>query len=153
MTYLFTIIDRFTRRPEAVPLPDAHASTCATALLHLWVARFGVPEDINSDRGRQFTFSLWTQLYNLLGVEANTRNPCHDVVFEAPLSDFSADSKSEPNLAASTFEHIKNAKINLKTIANLHVQCPPPCEEHRINVDISLIEQKKKKRKYQRDGL
>ncbi|GFO48661.1 RNA-directed DNA polymerase from mobile element jockey [Plakobranchus ocellatus] len=27
------------------------------------------------------------------------RNPCHNVVFEAPLSDFSADSKSEPILS------------------------------------------------------
>ncbi|GFO31284.1 Pol polyprotein [Plakobranchus ocellatus] len=77
MTYLFTIIDRFTRRPEVVPLPDAHASTCATALLHHWVARFGLPEDITSDRGRQFTSSLWTQLNNLLGVEANTITAYH----------------------------------------------------------------------------
>ncbi|GFN91724.1 Pol polyprotein [Plakobranchus ocellatus] len=52
MTYLFTIIHRFTRWPEAVPLPDT-----ATDLLHHW--RFGVPEDITSDRGRQFTSSLW----------------------------------------------------------------------------------------------
>ena len=34
MTYLFTIIDRFTRWPEAIPVPNAHASTCASALLH-----------------------------------------------------------------------------------------------------------------------
>ncbi|GFN85350.1 RNA-directed DNA polymerase from mobile element jockey [Plakobranchus ocellatus] len=63
--------------------------------------------------------------------------------FEAPLSDSSADSKSEPNLDASTFEHIKNAKINLNTIDNLHVQCPPPWEEHKLNVDISITKQKK----------
>ncbi|GFO12498.1 RNA-directed DNA polymerase from mobile element jockey [Plakobranchus ocellatus] len=62
----------------------------------------------------------------VLKLKSLPRNPCHDVVFEAPLSDFSADSNSEPNLVASTFEHIKNAKINLKTIYNLHVQCPPP---------------------------
>ena len=55
MTYLFTLIDRFTRWPEAISLPDAHASTCALALLHYWVARFGVPKDIVSDNGRQFT--------------------------------------------------------------------------------------------------
>ncbi|GFN91503.1 RNA-directed DNA polymerase from mobile element jockey [Plakobranchus ocellatus] len=79
----------------------------------------------------------------VLKLKSLPRNPCHDVVFEAPLSDFSADSKSEPNLVASTFEHIKNSKINLTTIDNLYVQCPPPREEHKINVDISLTEQKK----------
>ncbi|GFO41393.1 Pol-like protein [Plakobranchus ocellatus] len=79
----------------------------------------------------------------ILKFKSLPRNPCHDVVFEAPLSDFSADSKSEPNLVAITFEHIKNVKINLNTIDHLHAQCPPPWEEHRINVDISLTEQKK----------
>ena len=77
MTYLFTIIDRFTRWPEAIPVPDAHASTCASALLHHWVARFGVPVDITSDRGRQFTSVLWTQLNMLLGVETNTTTAYH----------------------------------------------------------------------------
>ncbi|GFN81148.1 Gag-Pol polyprotein [Plakobranchus ocellatus] len=52
-------------------------------------------------------------------------------------------SKSEPNLVASTFEHIKNAKINLNTIDNLNVQCPPPWEEHNIKFDISLRKQNK----------
>ena len=66
MSYLFTIIDRFTRWPEAIPLPNAQTSTCATALLHHWIARFGVPLDITSDRGSQFTSSLWTQLNRLL---------------------------------------------------------------------------------------
>ncbi|GFO04461.1 reverse transcriptase-like protein [Plakobranchus ocellatus] len=53
-------------------------------------------------------------------------------------------SKSEPNLVASTFEHIENAKIKVNTIDNLHVQCPPPWEEHKVKVDISLTKQKKK---------
>ncbi|GFO09040.1 ribonuclease hi [Plakobranchus ocellatus] len=92
----------------------------------------------------------------VLKLKSLPRNPCHDVVFEAPLSDFSADSKSEPNLVTSTFEHIKNAKINLNTIDNLHVQCPPPWGEHEVNIDISLTKQKKEDTReaaYQKDFL
>ncbi|GFO50015.1 ribonuclease hi [Plakobranchus ocellatus] len=68
-------------------------------------------------------------------------NPCYDVVFETPLSDFSAVTKSEPNLVANTLEYFKNANISLNIIDNLHVQCPPPWEEHNITVDISLTKQ------------
>ncbi|GFO19486.1 RNA-directed DNA polymerase from mobile element jockey [Plakobranchus ocellatus] len=80
----------------------------------------------------------------VLKLKSLPRNPCHEVVFEAPLSDFPANTKSEPNLVARTFERIKNAKIKLITIDNLHVQCPPPWEEHTFNVDIFLMKQKKK---------
>ncbi|GFO15241.1 Pol-like protein [Plakobranchus ocellatus] len=51
--------------------------------------------------------------------------------------------KEEPNLVANTFEHFKNANISLNIIDNLHVQCPPPWEEHNINVDVSLTKQNK----------
>ncbi|KAK3792618.1 hypothetical protein RRG08_035952 [Elysia crispata] len=77
MSYLFTIIDRFTRWPEAIPLPNAQASTCATALLHHWIVRFGLPVDITSDRGSQFTSSLWTQLNRLLGVDTKMTTAYH----------------------------------------------------------------------------
>ena len=48
---LFTIIDRSTRWPEAVPLVDSSGASCATAFLSAWVSRFGVPEHITSNRG------------------------------------------------------------------------------------------------------
>ncbi|KAK3792395.1 hypothetical protein RRG08_045938 [Elysia crispata] len=66
-TYLFTIIDRFTRWPEAVPIQNAEATKCARALLRTWIARFGVPDSITSDQGPQFTSGLWRELYNVLG--------------------------------------------------------------------------------------
>ena len=33
MTYLSTVIDRSTRWPEAIPIPDARTSTCVKAFL------------------------------------------------------------------------------------------------------------------------
>ncbi|MBA4719449.1 MAG: transposase family protein [Nitrosopumilus sp.] len=51
MTYLFTIIDRYTRWPEAIPMADATAASCTCALISHHIAQFGVPADITSDRG------------------------------------------------------------------------------------------------------
>ena len=77
MTYLFTIIDRFIRWPEVIPIPDAQTSTCATAFLSNWIARFGVPTDITSDRGPQFTSTLWSECNKLLGITHHTTTSYH----------------------------------------------------------------------------
>jgi hypothetical protein len=61
-TYLFTIIDRTSRWPEAIPLAFITAADCARALFAGWVSRFGVPVTITSDRGAQFTSALWAGL-------------------------------------------------------------------------------------------
>lgn len=68
-SYLFTIVDRYTRWPEAIPMKDATAESCARALLSGWIARLGVPAIITSDRGRQFVSGMWTSLMELLGIK------------------------------------------------------------------------------------
>ncbi|XP_032871989.1 uncharacterized protein LOC116969181, partial [Amblyraja radiata] len=77
MTYLFTVVDRFTRWPEAIPLPNSATTTCARALLAHWIARFGVPLDITSDRGHQFTSELWSAMARLLGVRLHHTTAYH----------------------------------------------------------------------------
>ena len=46
-TYLLTVVYRFTRWPEAIPLPDITTLTCAQALVMHWITRFGVPMDMS----------------------------------------------------------------------------------------------------------
>ncbi|KFD62072.1 hypothetical protein M514_25791 [Trichuris suis] len=65
-SYLLTMVDRFTRWPEVVPVPNACAATIAHAFMSTWVARFGVPAVITTDQGRQFQSSLWKELASSL---------------------------------------------------------------------------------------
>lgn len=67
--YLFTMTERTTRWPDAIPVIDASTHSCAKALLDAWVSRFGVPAHLTSDRGSVFTSSLWKKLSELLGIQ------------------------------------------------------------------------------------
>ena len=75
--YLFTIIDRSSRWPEAIPMEDATTVSCATALLDAWISRFGLPEHITSDRGSVFTSDIWSSLAQLLGVNLHHTTSYH----------------------------------------------------------------------------
>jgi transposase InsO family protein len=67
--YCLTVIDRFTRWPEVYPLQDITTETVAQAFLMAWISRFGSPIRLTTDRGSQFTSSLWLRLSKLFGFE------------------------------------------------------------------------------------
>ena len=48
--YILTMVDRFTRWPEATLMKTQDTEACAEAFLHTWVARYGVPESLVSDQ-------------------------------------------------------------------------------------------------------
>jgi Integrase zinc binding domain len=50
-SYIMTIIDRTSRWTEAVPLASITAEKCADAFVEQWVARYGVPRVVTTDRG------------------------------------------------------------------------------------------------------
>ena len=76
-THLFTIVDRFTRWPEAIPLTSTDTKSCARALLSHWIARFGLPQHITSDRGPQFTSQLWSSMSELYGSKVQQTTAYH----------------------------------------------------------------------------
>jgi transposase InsO family protein len=75
--YLFTTIDRTSRWPEAIPIAATTTVDCANALFQGWVSRFGVPAVKTSDRGTQFTSSLWAALCSLLIIQHNQTTAYH----------------------------------------------------------------------------
>ena len=65
--YALTVIDRFTRWGEVIPLAGITTDDIISGFLLHWVARFGCPSVITCDRGPQFTSTLWQSLCLFLG--------------------------------------------------------------------------------------
>lgn len=65
--YILTIVDRFTRWPEAYPIPDMSVATIAKTFVEQYVSRFGTPLEITTDQGSQFESKLFEKLTNVLG--------------------------------------------------------------------------------------
>ena len=76
-THLLTIVDRTTRWPEVIPLRETTSVECARALIGGWISRFGIPIDITSDRGPQFTSALWSTISQQLGVQVHRTTAYH----------------------------------------------------------------------------
>ena len=67
--YCLTVIDRYTRWIEVVPLVDITAESVSCAFLFHWVARFGPPARITTDQGRQLESATFKGLMQCLGTE------------------------------------------------------------------------------------
>ena len=75
--YLLTAVDRFTRWPIAIPLVDISAQSVCEAFTYGWIAHFGVPATITTDRGSQFSSATFQQLTKVWGVKVLMTTPYH----------------------------------------------------------------------------
>ena len=64
--YILTVQCSFTKWVEAYAVPNQRAKTCAKTLMDNWVYRYGAPDSIHSDQGRNFESRLFGELCQML---------------------------------------------------------------------------------------
>ena len=74
--YILTIVDYATRYPEAVPLKNIETETVAEAMFEVFT-RVGVPGEVLSDQGAQFTSGLMKEVSRLLSLKQLVTTPYH----------------------------------------------------------------------------
>ena len=74
--YVLVICDYATRYPEAVPLRSIDADRIAEELIKVFT-RVGIPKEILTDQGSNFTSQLLTEIYQLWHVHPIRTSPYH----------------------------------------------------------------------------
>ena len=67
----------FTKWAEAYAIPNQRASTCAKVLVKNWICRFGVPDSIHSDQGRNYESTVFQEMCMLLGINKTRSTAYH----------------------------------------------------------------------------
>ncbi|XP_014224455.1 uncharacterized protein LOC106650766 [Trichogramma pretiosum] len=99
-SHALTMIDRYSRWPEAVPIADMTADTVARAFVETWVVRYGAPKTVTTDQGKQFEGDLFNNLAILLGcnhIRTTSYHPQSNGVLERWHRDFKAALMCQAN--------------------------------------------------------
>ncbi|KAJ8037468.1 hypothetical protein HOLleu_18285 [Holothuria leucospilota] len=75
--YILVVADYFTKWTEAFAMPDQEASTVADILVKQFICRFGIPQELHSDQGRQFESLLFQEMCKLLDIEKTRTTAFH----------------------------------------------------------------------------
>uniref|UniRef100_A0A4W5JZM3 Gypsy retrotransposon integrase-like protein 1 n=1 Tax=Hucho hucho TaxID=62062 RepID=A0A4W5JZM3_9TELE len=77
-TTILVVVDRFSKSYRLLPMPGLPtALQTAEALFHHVFRHYGIPEDIVSDRGPQFTSRVWRAFMEHLGVSISLTSGFH----------------------------------------------------------------------------
>ena len=74
--YILTVVDYATLYPEAIALKNIETTTVAEALVTIF-SRVGIPAEVLTDQGSQFTGKLMKEVSRLLSVKQLTTTPYH----------------------------------------------------------------------------
>ena len=111
--YILVVGDQFTKWTELFPLPNQEAKTVAEKLVDEVISRFGAPERINTDQGRNFEAHLFKEMYNLCNIEKTRTTLYH------PQSDGMVEGMNrtiQDMLAKYVAEHQRDWDVHLPIV-------------------------------------
>lgn len=73
--YILVAMDYFSKWVEILPVPDQTSETCADKILNEVIARYGCPQSIHSDQGRNFESSLFQEFCKILEIKKTRTTP------------------------------------------------------------------------------
>ncbi|XP_062570645.1 uncharacterized protein LOC134232676 [Saccostrea cucullata] len=74
--YILTVVDYSTRYPEAIPLKGIETERVAEALVGIF-SMMGIPKEILTDMGTQFTSNVMKEVSRLLSIKQLVTTPYH----------------------------------------------------------------------------
>ena len=75
--YILTVQCSFTNWAEAYAISNQRATTCARVLVKNWICRYGVPDSIHSDQGRNFESQVFEEMCHLLNINKTRSTAYH----------------------------------------------------------------------------
>ena len=73
--FILSVMDCFTRYLILIPMKNHNAETVSRAIYERVIAYFGVPANILSDRGAEFTGRVWAGIMETLGINKKLTSP------------------------------------------------------------------------------
>lgn len=75
--YILVVSDYFTKWTEAFPMRNMEAETVASIIVEEVIARFGVPQVIHSDQGKQYESRLFQEMCKVLHITKTRTTAYH----------------------------------------------------------------------------
>lgn len=147
--HVLGVIDTFSKFLILVPMPDQKAPAVADAMIDHVIMPYGMPWELVSDQGRNFTSTLQTELYRIFGIARKVTSPYRpqtngqiERMFRTVRPILATLANAEPHewdkyltMAAHSYNTSFHAGIQSTPFTIMYGRRPDPLPEHCMEAE------------------